>query len=308
LGVPHDAKNAEILKDRLDSQIDYIINLQSTNTDSIDKRIDAYRAYAKEMKRIENNALNVDYWRSDPGIDQTPKVIHLTIEAKNSTTKVQHYKYKNYLPAEVKPEDVVDAQDFEVRYDQAKQLAFLFKEEDIAPGETKKYSIGIQDIWFIDQVKVDYLRSRTKYANDFLKDSKFEESAKFLSDRINANLDTIEASQAIQRPVLEHISAFRANKSLYNDTEKDVETLEKLLAVYREDLEKSKVENVLQKIQSLKSVADVSKVMFNKKFTQSAAWGYIGWILLFVGLITLINFIVWLLRSKDKKIKDEAPK
>ena len=63
----------------------------------------------------------------------------------------------------------------------------------------------------------------------------------------------------------------------------------------------------LQKIQSLKSVADVSKVMFNKKFESSTAWSFIGWILLFVGLLTLINFVVWLIRSKDKKIKDEPP-
>ena len=121
-------------------------------------------------------------------------------------------------------------------------------------------------------------------------------------DRITADLNAIEASQAVQRPILEHISAYRTNKDTYNDTQKDVETLEKLLAVFREDLEKSKVENVLQKIQSLKGVSDISKVMFNKKFESSTAWSFIGWVLLFVGLLTLVNFVVWLLRSKDKKI------
>ena len=74
--------------------------------------------------------------------------------------------------------------------------------------------------------------------------------------------------------------------------------------MFREDLEKSKVENVLQKMQSLKGVADVSKVMFNKKFESSTAWTFIGWILLFVGLVTGAAFVVSLLRSKDKKIKD----
>ena len=128
-----------------------------------------------------------------------------------------------------------------------------------------------------------------------------------LMDRITANLDAIETSQGVQRPILDHISAYRANKATYNDTEKDVETLEKLLSVFREDLEKSKVENVLQKIQSVKSIGDVSKVMFNKKFESTTAWSFIGWILLFVGIITLISFIVSLLRSKDKKIKDGPP-
>jgi hypothetical protein len=110
-------------------------------------------------------------------------------------------------------------------------------------------------------------------------------------------------SQSAQRPILEHISTYRANKNLYNDTEKDVENLEKLLAVYHEDLEKSKVENVLQKIQSLKGISDISKVMFNKKFETSTAWSFIGWILLFVGGVTLTSFVVSLIRSKDKNIK-----
>jgi hypothetical protein len=47
-------------------------------------------------------------------------------------------------------------------------------------------------------------------------------------------------------------------------------------------------------------------VMFNKKFESSTAWSYIAWILLFVGLLTLINFVMWLVRSKDKKIKEET--
>jgi hypothetical protein len=308
LGKPHDASKAEILKTRLDTKIDYIVNVQNTSGDSIDKRIDAYRTYTKEIKRIQNDALNVDYWRSDPGEDQTPKLIHLTIDINNPTKVMKpSFKDKVYLPEEVKPEDVVEAEDFEVRYDQTKQLSFLFKEEDLAPGQEKKYSIGIQDIWTIKQKDINYLRSRAQYAFDFLKDTKFEDSAKSLMDRITAELKDIETSQAVQRSILDHISAYRTNKDTYSDAQKDVETLEKLLSVFREDLEKSKVENVLQKIQALKSVSDVSKVMFNKKFEASTAWSFIGWILLFVGVVTLAGFVFSLFRSKDKKINEEAP-
>jgi len=306
LGKPHDDQKAQILKSRLDSKIDYILNLQSGSGDSIDKRIDNYRIYAKEMKRIQDDALNVDYWRSDPGVEDQQKLIHLNIEVKNPTDKLKHFKHKDYLPSEVKPEDVVEAEDFEVRYDQIKQLSFLFKEEDLTPGQDKKYSIGILDIWNIEQRDIDYLRSRAKYAYDYLKGTKFQDTAKTLVDRITVDLDDIETSQAVQKPILDHISAYRANKITYNNAEKDVETLEKLLSVYREDLEKSKVENILQKIQALKGVNDVSKVLFNKKFEATTAWSFIGWILLFVGLIVLINFVIWMLRSKDKKLKDET--
>ncbi len=125
------------------------------------------------MKRIQNDALNVDYWRSDPADIQPPKLIHLTIEVNNPTKVLKHFKHKDYLPAEVKPEDVVEAEDFEVRFDQIKQLAFLFKEEDLAPGQDKKYSIGILDIWSIDQKNIDYLRSRAQYALRFSQGHQF---------------------------------------------------------------------------------------------------------------------------------------
>lgn len=308
LGLPYNADNAKILKTRLYSKLDYIIALQSNNVDSTDKRIDAYRAYVKEMKRIRNNALDVAYWRSDPGVDKQPKLIHLSIEVKNPTLVTKPFKHKDYLPQEVKSEDVVDAEGFEVRYDQIKQLSFLFKEEDLAPGEDKKYSIGIIDIWSVDQRDIDYLRSRAKKSYDFLKDFKYKDVAQILWDRITTNLDSIEASQAVQRPILEHISVFRANKVKYNETEKDVETLEKLLSVSRENLTKTKIENILAKIKALKTVSDISKTIFNKQFQDSEAWAFIKWILLFVAVVTFVNFGVWLRRSKDKKITNEQPK
>jgi len=82
-----------------------------------------------------------------------------------------------------------------------------------------------------------------------------------------------------------------------------VENLEKLLAVFPGRPGKEQVENVLQKIQSLKSVKDVSKVMFNKKFESSTAWKFYRWILLFVGLLTIINFVVWICDPRQEKKK-----
>src|SRR5208283_4410592 len=116
----------------------------------------------------ENSALNVEYWRSDPAVDRPPRLVHLSIEVENPTKVMKPFKHKDYLPSEVKPEDVFEAEDFEVRYDQIKQLAFLFKEEDLAPGQKKKYTIGIRDIWSIDQKNIDDLRSRAQYVYDFL--------------------------------------------------------------------------------------------------------------------------------------------
>ncbi len=306
LGKPYDAQKAEVLKARLDAKLDYIFSLQGSSAESIDKRIDDYRQYTKEMKRIENQAMDRDYWRSDPADDHSPRLVRLNIEVHNPTKALKHFKHKDYLPAETKPEDVYEAEDFEVRFDQVKQLAFLFKEEDLVPGETKKYSVGILDIWTIDQRLLNNLRTRAQYVYDYLKATRFAKDVQVLMDRVTQHLQAIEDSQAVNRPILEHISVYRVNKPVYEDTVKDVEDLEKLLAVFRENLEKSKVENILQKIQSLKNVGDISKAIFNKNFETSSAWSFIGWILLFVGGVTLVGYIVSLFRSKEKNIKEEV--
>ena len=306
LGKVHDAEKADVLKDQLVKKLDYILDQQNTKAESVEKRIDSYRTYANEIKRIQTDALGVDYWRSTPG-EETTKIIRYVIEVENpATNPAKLAKHKHYLPTEVKPEHVVEAKGFEIRFDEIKQQAFLLKEEQMASGEKKKYSIGIKDVWTIPQKDIDYLRVRGQYASDFLQGTKYADSAKYLLDRITTALADIEASQSQQREIKEHISTFRFNQKTYEGARKDVETLEKLLATFRENLEKSKVDNVLKKVKSLKGVADISKAIFNKPFEANTAWSYIGWVLLFVAILTAVSFGVSTVRAKDKKLKEEA--
>ncbi len=305
LGTPHDPKMAEQLKDYLLKKIEYILDAEGAKAETVEKRIDSFRTYRKELQRVKNNALAVDYWRSDINDVMQPKLVHMNIEVENPATATKKVKYKQFLPAEVKPEHVIEAEGFDVRYDQQRQQSFLFKEEEMTAGEKKKYTIGMQDIWTISQKEIDYFSSRAKYASEFLSNTRFADSAKYLDDRIVESLKQVEDAQVQPKPVDEHISLFRTNQKIFQGAQTDVETLEKLLSVYREDLEKSKVNNILQRVQSLKGVANVSKAVFNKKFESSTAFSFIGWIMLFVGLLTAAGFIVWLFRSKEKRIIKE---
>jgi hypothetical protein len=301
IGKLKDPQQGEQLKEHLLQKLNFVQE-QSSKADTVEKRIDSFRTYSKELQRIENNALAVDYWRSDPSEVKKDKIIRFNIEVENPFDVAKPYKNKHYLPAEIKPEDLVEFEGFEVRFDQDKKQAFLFKEEELQPKEKKKYTIGIRDIWFIPQKDIDYLRSRADYAYDFLKNSKFASGSKILFERANELLKNLEDSQAQKRDnILDHISAFRDNQRTYSSAKTDVESLEKLLSVYREDLDKSKVENVLKKMKSLKGVADISQAVFNKAPTEGVTWKFIGWVLIFVGLITGANFIIWFIRSKEKK-------
>jgi hypothetical protein len=189
-----------------------------------------------------------------------------------------------------------------VRYDQQKQQNFLFKQEELGPGEKKLYNVGIENVWSILQSDIDYYRYRSTYAKDFLKNSKFNETAVKLYDSINGHLESIEQSQQVTRPIEGHISAYRDNKDVLNLALNDLDVLEKLLALYREDLEKTKVGNVLKKIKTLNSLQNISKALFGKKLTVDRTFKLISYIAIFVGIITLIGYIIWLMRSKEKRI------
>ncbi len=300
IGKQFDADKAELLRGQLMKKLDLIIEHQATKAETIEKRIDAARAYRKEMQRILDQALAVDYWRSEPG-DHKDKLIKLRIEAQNPTdNSTNKVKIKSYLPVEVKPQHVFEAQGFEVRYDQLKQQPFLFKEDEIPVGEKREFQVSILDVWVVPQREIDYLRSRANYCWGFLKSSRYEQSAKILFDHANVLLEGVEASQAQPREIKEHISAFRANQNSFNGSRTDVENLEKLLAIHREDLEKSKVENVLGKIRSLKGIDDLSKKIFDKKPTPSNTWTYIGWVVMFLAFLTVVYFVVLIMRSGGK--------
>ena len=117
------------------------------------------------------------------------------------------------------------------------------------------------------------------------------------------NFEKIEGSQAQERSINEHISAFRGNEKLFVNAKGDVETLEELLEALQENLEKSQVKNVLQRIQSLHSISDIAKAIFGVKPTEDNAWRIIIGVVIFVGFLTLVHFMIWGRRSRALKLE-----
>jgi len=153
---------------------------------------------------------------------------------------------------------------------------------------------------------MEYVRERSKYIEDALKRSKFSVTSTALYTQIINYLDLITALQAVQQPdIQQHIGAFRVNKARFEKAKADLDALEKLLSRHRADLEKSKLKNIMQKIQSMKSLARVSQAIFDKKPTVNAAWKIIGSVMIFLGIFTILHFVTWIFRSsKEKKQED----
>ncbi len=313
LGNVGDQQKTDELRRQLLERLDFVVTQQTTNNDTVEKRIDAFRIYEDRLNDIKRDALSVDYWRSNPEeVERTLRLVRLIMEVENPPgNPARMIEQKQYLPVEVKPEYIVNKEEFQIKFDEEKQKPYLYKEEEFTAGQKKRYEITIKDVWYIRQNEISYLNKRAKYALDFLKESKYEKTAQYLFDRAGEKLTSIETSQGVQRQIYEHISAFRLNLKVFEGARKDVEDLEKLVAIYREELEKTKVKNVLQKVRSLKGVAEVSDSIFKKKPKMNTTWSMIGWILLFVGIYTVIHFAIWSIRSagkKEEKKSDETKK
>ncbi|MBL8014447.1 MAG: hypothetical protein JNN05_11430 [Candidatus Omnitrophica bacterium] len=305
LGKIGQENNADILKQQLLDRLDFVVAQQNAGGSSVEKRIDSFRIYRDRLEGIKREALSVDYWNSDPNeLKPKEKVVLMIIEAENPATESKRMiEEKYYLPLEVKPEYVVNREDFDIKFDEEKGKPYLYKEEEFESGQKKRYEIGIRDVWHVDEKDIQYLNERAVYAKDFLKESRFEKTAQYLFERCDGKLKEITESQKVPRQILEHISAYRNNVALFAGARKDVEDLEKLVAIYRNELEKTKVKNVLQKVSSLKSVSDVSDSLFKKKPKMNKTWEWVGWIVMFVGIYTVIHFAIWAMRSAGRKKK-----
>jgi hypothetical protein len=297
--------SGEIKKESLLQRLDFITKEQEKYADDIEKRIGRYRIYESELTKIRQNALSIKYWRTRPPTPEEADVFTFVIEQENpNKEEAATITPKHYLPKEVKPEHFVELQGFDVRYDALKGKTYLTKEEKLQASQKKRYDIGIIDIWFIKQYDLDDLVERTDKTLELLKNSEYMDSANYLAEGIYKNIIFLNDSQKVRRNINDHISAYRTNLKLYEDTVEDVEALEQLLVEIRKDLERSKVRNVLNKVSWLKSLTKIIETIF-KKPSMNTAWKIIMGVVIFVGVYTFVHFVIWGKRSKNAIIKDE---
>lgn len=295
-----------VKQDGLLKRLDFVVKEQERFGDDIETRIDRYRVYQDEVDDIREKSLSVKYWRTKPPSVDESNIFTYVIEVDNPTdSELRTEDKKYYLPSEVKPEHLTNLQGFQVRYDLIKQQPYLALDEVLKPRELKRYEIGIIDIWNIDHVEIENLKDRTEHTYKLVEPTEYRESAEYLVASINKELEAIEYSQSIEKDIKDHIGAYKSNIKHYEKALHDLELLEGVLEAVRENLERSKVKNVLQRIRSLKSIAEIAASMF-KKPSINKAWKIILGIMIFVGTYTFLHFTFWGKKSQTLKKEQEG--
>ncbi len=303
-------ETAKLKKEDLLKRLDFIVKEQKAQEGSIEKRIHQYQTYSKELDDVRNKSSSMSYWRTNPVAEMTPKVIKMVVQVDNpSDIGVSTKDKKYYMPSEIKPEHLVNLEGFDIHYDINQGKSYLTKTEDLQPREVKHYDLTVIDIWNIPQGEIDNLKDRARRTYKLLENTEYSKSADYLMASIKVNLDTIEESQSQAQLIMEHISLYRLNTQRFDKAQSDVEAMENLLSALRENLERSKVKNVLQRIQSFKNVANISAAIFGKKPQEESFWKVIIWVMAFVVLVIVLNYIL-VKRSKSGRLEEvkEIPK
>lgn len=212
-----------------------------------------------------------------------------------SATLTQSKSIRTPLPKEVMMQNIKDDGGMEIEYDN-KEGAFVVFKNDIPldPGETKVYEIIMDDVWMLNEDKLESQRARTEKLVKALKNTKAYERATLIGEGVYAHVEQIVKTQNNQNVTTnQHIAYHRDNLQLVESIEKDITALEKLLVTAGGTVSLDAVEN-----------ADLNVKGPNTKTT----WVIIFIILVFISILGAVFFFTWQGQAGAKtKDKDETP-
>jgi hypothetical protein len=193
-----------------------------------------------------------------------------------SRTKTQDTVLKAYLPEEVKPDDVLDMDDLAIDYDIEKQLYYVYKQFELAPGESVTRSVKIKNVWIISQAELESLVSKAKGLLENLANTSYANAARSLWEDIIYNMDEI----------------------LKRQEQAADEVPQTLIAVYRENVVKlnlikghlTKLDNML--LEERLSPPPAADVMIGR-ISVEKSWAVILGVIVSLGILSLIFFIIW---------------
>jgi len=201
--------------------------------------------------------------------------------ANPSSTKVQTVPVQVYLPAEVKPGDIMDLAGLKLEYDSQKSIYYVYSEGvELAPLESRLFEVEVEDIWFVDGKEMASLKKQADIAVEHLKDTEYFEAARLIGAQINERLETILKTQANDETLSRerHIGQYRTNMQEIEKIKEDLQRIEKLLVQA----------GTLPEPALLKDVKVAGQVP-NRRVT----WLVIFVILIFIGFLATVFFFTW---------------
>lgn len=257
-------------------------------------------------------AVPIPHGKTD-GRQADANVVELKVKVTNpSQDKMLNTPVKFSLPSEVSPKHILNSSGMDMTYDFDKESFSLYKDEvELAPGETKEFSIKIQDMWKIDEVEIDALLAHTHNIMILLEGGEHYSRAKVAAAKINANMAMILKSQNAKVSAVDHIAYYRDNLKLLNEAKKEVAELERLVSqrgtsagVTVKWAEESGGGSLLVRKKGFEGIDLIAQSIFRGKApTIATTWKIIFLIIAFMGIVAALFFSMWYSQLKKKSDK-----
>jgi hypothetical protein len=305
---PEKQPKAKLIGQSLRDRVEDIVKQQTEAADDIEKRMQLYSINTTKLSEIREEIFDLEreikFGGADKGLSgKTETSITLTIEAENVLNKEVHIPLKYYLPKEIMPEYILDKSGFDLKFNVEKAQFYLVKDEVFQPGEAKRFSITLKNVWNINQDILDvYLKEATDL-NKELSTTEFAEIGKALFNEIQKNADEIIESQKKAESVAERIDTYRQNQKRLALIKDDVEKMKKLLneAKKKEEGEGSdKIKDLLQKADFFK-FQQLSDKLLKERLKKAGVWRIIVVIIGFTMALTVFFYGLWFLNLKKEE-------
>ena len=222
--------------------------------------------------------------------DAECNIILKSLVVNPSKAQAQKALLKAYLPKEVKPEDIVELGDLKIDYDITKALYYVYKEFELAPGESAACSVEIRDVWIMSKAEIEALSSQAKELIEKLKKTVSFETAVVLQKDIETKSAEILNKQENTADVLPqtHIAVYRENVKTLNSIKNNLAKLDEMLL----------------------KVGLAGPGGAGERASVRPAWRVIIAVIISLGLLSLILYILWhrqavIVERKEKKKAEE---
>ena len=225
-------------------------------------------------------------------------IIRLNIEAKNPTDKPQVVSFRRLLPQEIELKDILDHQDLGIGYDFDSQSYYVFKDDlKLEAQEKRRFVVEIRDVWTIAEERLRALESKAERLRKVGEGGLFSERIRLLYEDIVDGLREIRETQEKNKVknvgVEKHIGAYRDNIRRLREVEKTLSELERLVKSTSIGGSTWKKTGKKEKFPGAKGLRVVAESIFRGKMpTKSAVWKIIFTIIKFVGLVSLLFFLL----------------
>ena len=166
--------------------------------------------------------------------------VTLKISASNpSSFEARKIPLKSYLPKGIRPEDVINAGDLAVSYDDELQQCYVHTEMTLEAKASVIYEVEIEDIWLVEQAELDELDNKTDALVSDLRDTQYSEFALQIQKNVQKNITDILSRQEdaliFKVGPSKHLTAHEINREAIVVIQGSINDLERLLSVVNED-------------------------------------------------------------------------